>query len=107
MRMSEMVKHCVLPPCSNWPGATRRSTTSPEIGADHWNFGGCWPCSVQSGLGNADDTQRLLCGFQVGLRLHFGGLGRLEVTLGDGMMRVEILGARVVLVREGVDVALP
>ena len=30
---SEMVKACVWPACTTWPGETSRSTTSPEMGA--------------------------------------------------------------------------
>ena len=41
--------------------------------------------------------RKIVSGFKVGLSLDFGGLGGLEVTLGDGVMSVEILRARIVL----------
>ncbi len=51
-------------------------------------------------IGDAQDADGLLAGLQIGLRLRAVRFGLLEIGLGDGLVRVEVLRALVKLVRE-------
>ena len=88
---SEMVKACVWPACTTWPGETCRSTTSPLMGAS------TGICAERRSLLkfirvlDSEDLHSLLCRVEVGLSLIAIGLGLLEIALGDGLVLIEVL----------------
>src|SRR5579862_5072784 len=94
--VSEMVKHCVAPAWSSWPGPTRRSTISPATG-DYRNFGGGLHLILSDGFGilEAESAQGIGGRFQVGVGLVIGRFSLLQISLGNGAVRVKVLGASV------------
>ena len=104
MLRSEIVKACVWPACTTWPGETSRSTTSPLIGASTGICAERGSLRQIGGILDAKNLHPLLGGVQVCLRLVAVRFGLLQIALGDGVVLVQILGAGVVLVREAVGV---
>ena len=96
--MSEMVKHCVAPACSNWPGPTRRSVISPADRREHRHLRRGRIFQQGFRVADAQHAQRIRARFHIRLRLRACRFGLLQIGFGDGLVLVEIFGALVLLV---------
>ena len=95
-----MVKHCVAPACSNCPGPTSRSTISPATGASSGNLQVAASFAIASGSAMPSARNASAVDSTSACAWRAIGFGLLHIALGDGLVRVEIDRALVILVGE-------
>ena len=95
MLRSEIVKAWVCPACTTWPGGTRRSTTSPLIGASTGICADDGAFARSGGILDPENLHPLFGRIQIRLGLGAVRLSLLKIAFGDGMVLIQVLRANV------------
>ena len=81
-----MVNAWVWPACTTWPGETRRSTTSPLIGASTGICADEGAFARSARILDSQNLHPLLRRIQIRLRLVAVGLSLLQIAFRNGMV---------------------
>ena len=98
------MKHCVVPGWMSCPAATSCSTTSPPIGAFTGTSNEGGPCTSASGSVIPSTFSAACAAARSPLACTSADSRLLQVLLCDGLVLVQILGARIGLLRQSVGI---